>query len=291
LSTAFVFWLIIKQSEPIGTYHDSLLVYAASLSFVMCIISATFSTIYYREFQTKTTTFHNVFRFYHESAAVPSNATVSALHTGLLSLVITKWISVLLPLFIPGMGLGICFFLGSAVFLLLFSGICINASFGFYLLLSDAWGNSLAIFGMDHATWVASICGLAVFLGFAAVLLLFGLRFRVAGALLSLPAVASMVLMLIALARQRKLTCWEDAKAHQHGSTIAHLCAEAIHVAAGECRAESLFRRCRDADDFLFAIRVTSGLFAVPSVIALVALGVYWIVKWRTRPPDEQEPR
>jgi hypothetical protein len=276
-------WFIRKQNQPIGDNHEGLLIYSAGLSFVWCVVSATFSAVYFVDFQTKTTTFKTVFKFYGPDPPVPSDSEISSVHTGLLILLIAKWICVLLPLCVPGMGWGFCFLLGSVVFFFLFFWLCILSSFGFYLLLSSAWGNSLGLFDLDNNMWICSICGIAVFLGFCILFGLVALNLKVASGVVSVPTVVSIVFLLIGLGRQRTLTCWADAKAHQHRSTIQGLCAEALPVAGKECRTEALFRRCREVDEFLLAFRIISGLFSVPSLVGIVAVFVHWIVKWRSR--------
>jgi hypothetical protein len=282
ICTSITFWFILKRNEPIGDSHDSLLIYSAALSFTLCILSATFSTVYFVDFQTKTTTFRTVFKFY-ESASIPSESQLGSVHTALLLLLVAKWISVLLPVCVPGMGLGFCFFVGSVIFFFLFFALCILSGFGFYILLSSAWGNSLVLFDLDKNMWMCSFCGIAIFVGFCIVFVLFAVNFKIPGAVVCVPTAVSIVFLLIGLARQRKLTCWDDAKANQHRSTIEGLCEDALPIAGRECRAESLFRRCRDADEFLLAFRIVSGLFSVPALIGMVAGFAYWIVKWRSR--------
>jgi hypothetical protein len=162
------------------------------------------------------------------------------------------------------MGLGVCFFAGSV----LFFGVCI---------LSGAWGNSLALFELDATALACSICGIAVFAGFAIAFTLFAPNLRIPRAAVCVPTAAAIVVQLnfriaraiaftlfalnlriarVGLGRQRTPTCWADAKAHQHDSTIAGLCEDAIPVAARECL---LFGRCREADGFLLAFRIMSG--------------------------------
>jgi hypothetical protein len=241
------------------------------------------STIYYSQFHSKLSTFQHLFKFYN-SASLPTDDKIESVTTALLFLVILKWFTLVVPLFVPGIGWAFCFLVGYALVLYLFAGMIIMSSFAGYLLLAQSWGNSLSLFRMGKSTAICAISGGVVFLSFACFTALLAARCRAAAAVAAAVGVAALAALAGGLASQAPPACWESAKAHQRESTIAGLCAAARSAAAAECRAEALFRRCIDADRFFLLFRVEGGLVGVPAVIAVITAAVYWIVQCRAKP-------